>query len=163
MSRKERNEQFIASLDNVSNAHLLVTAKKRYEFNDMTVDTIKQYLKDTYAEKPDSWLIDDIATEYDMIKHLNGDNLQIWSNYRKYGNYDEPIAKPNGDFLAVSFKGIEVNIDGIDLTITNTDYVNIPANGCDNSGNECATISFAMMQKLFKIKEHMVEIARYVN
>lgn len=163
MGRKERNEQFIAGLDNVSNVHLLVAAKKRYELNDMSVDDIKKCLKDTYAEKPDSWLIDDIVVEYDRIKHLNGDNLQIWSNYRKYNNYDEPIAKPNGDFLAVSFKGIEVNIDGIDLTITNTEYITIPTNGCDNSGNECATISFATMEKLFKIKMHMAEIARYVN
>lgn len=163
MGRKERNEQFIASLDNVSNVHLLVAAKKRYELNGMDIDKIKKYLKDTHAEKPDSWIVDDVAGEYDRIKHLTGDNLQIWENYRKYGNYDEPIAKPNGDFLAVSFKGIEVNIDGVDLTITNTEYITIPINGCDNSGNECATISFAMMEKLFKIRGHLAEIARYVN
>ena len=94
---------------------------------------------------------------------MNGDNLQIWANYRKYNNVDAPIAKANGNFLAVAFQGVNVTIDGQEFTVTNSEHISVPANHYTGDGNEFATISFAAIEKLLQIRSHLAEIARLVN
>lgn len=164
MNRKEFNEKFIAELNNVDEARLFIAAKvyKNYFESAADAKAIKSVLIEKFNNEPSSWLVDEVAREYNKIKDFTPDNLQIWANYREFGNVDAPIAKPDGDFLAVSFKGIDVDIDGQRFSITNSEYVTIPANQYTNNG-EYATISFATITKLLQIRGHLAEIARLVN
>lgn len=164
MQRKEFNEKFINELDNVSATRLIIASKvRRYEFENVEDDaTIKKILREKYEADDASWCVNDVAHEYNRIKDLDGDNLQIWANYRKYDNVDAPIAKSNGDFLAVSFKGVTVDIDSQSFSVTAADHISIPANHYSESG-EYVTINYATMEKLLQIRSHLAEIARLVN
>ena len=164
MTRAEFNEKFIADLHNVDEARLVVAAKvRKYEFESVTdVKAIKDTLIARFNEDTGSWCVNEVAHEYERIKDFTPDNLQIWENYRKFGNSDEPIAKSNGDFLAVSFKGVNVDIDGQLFSVTSADHISVPANHYSENG-EYVTINYATMQKLLQIRGHLVEIARLVN
>lgn len=164
MSRKEFNEKFINELENVSTIRLIIASKvRRYEFeNAEDATTIKKILREKYEADESSWCVNEVANEYDRIKDLDGDNLQIWANYRKFGNANEPIAKANGDFLAVSFKGVSVEIDGQLFSVTSADHISVPANHYGENG-EYVTINYATMEKLLQIRGHLTEIARLVN
>lgn len=165
MSCKEFNEKFINELNNVSSARLIIASKVRsFDFNgDEDDTTIKKILREKYNEDNSSWCVHNVAEEYNRIKDFDGENLQIWLNYRKYNNADAPIAKANGDFLAVAFQGVNVNIDGQEFTVTAADHITVPANHYDGNGGEYATISFATIEKLLQIRGHLAEIARLVN
>ena len=165
MTRNEVNEKFINELENVSNIRLVIAAKvRRCEFENVEdAASIKKVLREKYEGDTSSWCVNEVAHEYNRIKDLNGDNLQIWSNYRKYDNADAPIAKANGDFLAVAFQGVNLNIDGQEFTVTAADHITVPANHYDGNGGEYATISFATIEKLLQIRGHLAEIARLVN
>lgn len=165
MTRKEINEKFINELDNVSAIRLILATKiRKYDFDgNEDATAIKKILREKYEADSASWCVNEVAEEYNRIKDLNGDNLQIWSNYRKYDNADAPIAKANGDFLAVAFQGVNVNIDGQEFTVTAADHITVPANHYDGNGGEYATISFATIEKLLQIRGHLAEIARLVN
>lgn len=164
-TRSERNAEFIAKIDSLSITILRVACYKVAnhlpDLNDM--DFVILALKNMYEEQNDSWIIDDIAGEYNQIKGFTPDNLQIWANYRRYGNCDKPIAKSNGEFLAVAFASVNVMIDGTNYTITHDDCVTIHANCETSSGFPYCNVNYATMQKLLQIKEHMHEIARLVN
>lgn len=164
MTRNEFNEKFINELENVSNIRLVIAAKvRRFEFETVEDATaIKKTLKENYEADISSWCVNEVAHEYNRIKDLDGDNLQIWANYRKYNNVDAPIAKSNGDFLAVSFKGVTVDIDGQSFSVTAADHISVPTNHYSESG-EYVTINYATMEKLLQIRGHLAEIARLVN
>lgn len=164
MTRAEFNEKFIANLDNLDEARLIIAIKVcSYEFKSITdVKDIKSTLIAKFNDDTASWCVNEVAHEYERIKDFTPDNLQIWANFREFGNNDEPIAKSNGDFLAVSFKGVNVNIDGQLFSVTSDDYISIPANHYSENG-EYVTINYATMQKLLQIRGHLTEIARLVN
>lgn len=164
MNRKEFNEKFINELENVSSARLIIASKvRRYEFENVEdCTTIKKILREKHEADESSWCVNEVAHEYNRIKDLDGDNLQIWANYRKYNNVDAPIAKSNGDFLAVSFKGVTVDIDGQPFSVTSADHISVPANHYSENG-EYVTINYATMEKLLQIRGHLSEIARLVN
>ena len=165
MTRKEFNEKFIADLHNVDDARLVIATKvRKYDFESAAdAKAIKTIIIAKFNDDSSSWCVHEVANEYNRIKDFTPENLQIWVNYREFGNADEPIAKANGDFLAVSFKGVNVTIDGQEFTVTNSDYISVPANHYGGDGGEYATISFAAIDKLLRIRGHLAEIARLVN
>lgn len=162
--RTERVAEFMSNIDNLSTAILRIACyiRQNYlpELNDMA--PVISNLKEEFAERPESWIIDDIACEYNRIKDMSEHNLQIWSNYRRKGNTDKPIAKANGDFIEVKAEGIRVTIDGASINIDNNDFVTIYAD-CGNGEDNWANVSFATMQKIVQIKEHWNEIKRLVE
>lgn len=163
-TRKERVAEFMANIDNLSIARLRVACYVRQsyfpELNDMAPVIAK--LKEEFVERPESWVIDDIADEYNRIANMSDYNLQIWSNYRRNGNADKPIAKANGEFIVVKAEGIRVTIDNNVVVINDCDFVTIDANL--GGGEDCwANISFAAMEKMVQIKNHWNEIKRLVE
>ena len=99
--REERVKEFMANIDTLSVARLRVACYVRKaqlpEFNDMAM--VITALKQEFEERPESWIIDDIADEYNRIANMSEYNLQIWANYRRNVNAEKPIAKANGDFI----------------------------------------------------------------
>lgn len=162
-TRKERNAAFVAAIDNVSEKHFMVACKKRnYEIGGKSFEKAKDFIKNEFDKDEASWVVDDIASEYNDIKDYNDDNLEIWEDYLVNNNANRPIAKANGDFLNITFEGIRVNIDGISYTISDADFVSIDATEhCEDE--HWANVSFAVMQKLIQIKQHMSEIKRLVE
>lgn len=163
-TRKERVAEFMANIDTLSPSRLRVACYVRKnqlpELNDMV--QVIAALKQEFAEREESWIIDDIASEYNCIANMSDHNLQIWSNYSRNCNVDKPIAKANGDFIEVKSQGVRVTIDGITVVINDCDFVTIDAD-C-GGGEECwANVSFAAMQKIVQIKEHWNEIKRLVE
>lgn len=162
--RVERVKEFMANIDNLSVCRLRVACYVRQshfpELNDMSRVIIK--LKEEFAEKPESWLIDDIADEYNRIANMSEHNLQIWANYRRNCNADKPIAKANGDFIESKAVGIKVVIDGIAICIDDHDFVSIEAD-CGSDVGAWTNVSFAAMEKMVQIKNHWNEIKRLVE
>lgn len=163
-TRKERVAEFMANIDTLSVARLRVACYVRKtqlpEFNDMAI--VIAALKQEFAERPESWIIDDIASEYNRIANMSDYNLQIWTKYRRNHHCDEPIAKADGDFIEVKAEGIRVTIDRNTVVINDSDFVSINAD-CGNGEDSWASISFAAMQKIVQIKNHWNEIKRLVE
>lgn len=160
-TRKERVTEFMTNIDGLSIARLRVACYVRKtqlpELNDMA--SVIAALKQEFAECPESWIIDDIAGEYNRVANMSDHNLQIWANYRRNRNADAPIAKANGDFIEVKAQGVRVTIDGITVVINDCDFVTIDAD-C-GGGEVCwANVSFAAMQKIVQVKERWNEIKR---
>lgn len=163
-TRKERVAEFMVNIDGLSVARLRIACYVRQnslpELNDMAPVITK--LKEEFAEREDSWIIDDIAAEYNRIANMSEHNLQIWSKYRRNGNTDQPIAKANGDFIEVKAEGIKVTIDGASVVINDFDFVTVDAD-CGNGEQMWANLSFAAMEKMVQIKNHWDEIKRLVE
>jgi hypothetical protein len=163
-TREERVKEFMANVDTLSIARLRVACYVRRsqlpELNDMAPVIVA--LKQEFAERPNSWLIDDIASEYERVVNMSEHNLQIWANYRKHDNADAPIAKANGEFIEVSAVGIKVVVDGTTVFINDHDFVNIDAY-CGGDDGYWTNISFAAMEKMVQIKNHWNEIKRLVE
>lgn len=163
--RVERVKEFMAKIDNLSIARLRVACYVRQSYLPELNDTapVIAKLKEEFAENPESWVIDDIADEYNRIANMSDHNLQLWAKYRRNCNADKPIAKANGDFIEVKAEGIRVTIDGAVISIDDRDFVNIYAN-CGNGEEEYwANVSFAAMKKIVQIKNHWNEIKRLVE
>lgn len=162
--RKERVAEFMANIDSLSPTRLRVACYIRKthlpEFNDMAI--VIAALKEEFAEKPESWIIDDIAEEYNRIANMSDHNLQIWANYRRNANAEQPIAKANGDFIEVKIEGIKVTIDGVAVTINDYDFASIETN-CGDGETYWTNMSFAAMEKMLQIKSHWLEIKRLVE
>ena len=162
--RVERVKEFMSNIDNLSIARLRVACYVRQsqlpELNDMAPVIIK--LKEEFAEKPESWLIDDIASEYNHVANMSERNLQIWAKYRRNSNVDKPIAKANGDFIEAKAIGIKVVVDGTTVAIDDYDFVTVYAD-CSDGDNTWANLSFAAMEKMVQIKNHWNEIKRLVE
>lgn len=162
--RTERVAEFMANIDNLSIDRLQTACYVRRNYLpklDNMTDVINK-LKEEFAEKPESWVIDDVADEYNRIANMSDYNLQIWTKYRRDCHYNEPIAKANGDFIKVKAEGIRVAIDGSAVNIDDNDFVTIYAD-CGNGEDNWANVSFATMQKIVQIKEHWKEIKRLVE
>lgn len=163
-TRKERVAEFMANIDNLSIARLRIACYIRQsyfpELNDMAPVITK--LKEEFAEKPESWVIDDIADEYNRIANMSEHNLQIWANYRRNHNADKPITKANGDFIETKAVGIKVVIDGTTICIDDHDFVSIEAN-CGSDAGAWSNVSFAAMEKMVQIKNHWNEIKSLVE
>ena len=164
MTCKEFNEKFIANLRNVDATRLVIASKvRKYDFESAAdAETIKVILMAKFNDDAASCCVNEVAHEYERIKDFTPDNLQVWANYREYGNVNEPIAKANGDFLAVSFKGVTVDIDGQSFSVTAADHITVPANHYSKNG-EYVTINYETMEKLLQIRGHLAKIARLVN
>lgn len=162
--RSERVAEFMANIDNLPIDRLQAACNVRHSYlpdlNDMTAVINK--LKEEFAEKPESWLIDDVADEYGRIANMSDRNLQIWINYRRNCNADVPIAKANGNFIEVKAEGIKVKIDGASVNIDNNDFVTIYSD-CGDGEDYWANVSYAAMQKIVQIKDHWNEIKRLVE
>lgn len=163
-TREERVKEFMANIDTLSPSRLRVACYVRRtqlpELNDMA--PVIAALKQEFEKRPESWIIDDIASEYNRIANMSDYNLQIWTKYRRNHNCDEPIAKANGDFIEVRAESIRVTIDGASVCIDDHDFITILAN-CENSEDTWANVSFAAMQKIVQIKNHWNEIKRLVE
>jgi hypothetical protein len=163
-TRKERVAEFMANVDNLSIARLRVACYVRKpqlpELNDMA--QVIAALKQEFAEHEESWMIDDIANEYNRIANMSDHNLQIWANYRRNCNANEPIAKANGDFIEVKAVGIKVVVDGTTICIDDHDFVSIEAD-CGSDVGAWSNVSFAAMEKMVQIKNHWNEIKRLVE
>ena len=163
-TRKERVAEFMSNIDNLSIARLRVACYVRKgqlpELNDMT--PVIAALKQEFAERDESWIIDDIANEYNHIVDMSEHNLQVWSNYRRNHNADKPIAKANGEFIETKAVGIKVVIDGTTICIDNHDFVSIE-NNCDSNDGAWSNVSFAAMEKMVQIKNHWNEIKSLVE
>ena len=162
--REERVKEFMANIDNLSTARLRVACYVRQnylpELNDMAPVITK--LKEEFAEKPESWVIDDVAAEYNRIANMSEHNLQIWAKYSRNGNAEQPIAKANGDFIEVKAVGIKVVVDGTTICIDDHDFVSIEAD-CGSDVGTWSNVSFAAMEKMVQIKNHWNEIKRLVE
>lgn len=162
--RVERVKEFMGNIDNLSIARLRIACYVKQsqlpELNDMAPVIAK--LKEEFAEKPDSWLIDDITDEYNRIANMSEHNLQIWANYRRNCNADKPIAKANGDFVEVKAVEIKLVVDGITIRINDHDFVSIEAD-CGSDVGAWSNVSFAAMEKMVQIKNHWNEIKRLVE
>lgn len=163
-TRKERISEFMVGIDGLSTAKLRVACYVRQshlpELNDMA--QVITALKQEFAEHEDSWIIDDIADEYNRIVNMSEHNLQIWANYRHNNYADKPIAKANGEFIETKAEGIGVTIDGVKVVINDCDFVSIDAN-CESDGERYTNVSFAAMEKMIQIKSHWNEIKRLVE
>ena len=160
-TREERVKEFMSNIDNLSVCRLRVACYVRQsqlpELNDMTPVIAK--LKEEFSKQPNSWIIDDIADEYNRIANMSEHNLQIWANYRHNCNADKPIAKTNGDFIEVKAVGIKVVVDGTTICIDDHDFVSIEAD-CGSDVGAWSNVSFAAMEKMVQIKNHWNEIKR---
>lgn len=163
-TRKERVAEFMANIDTLSIARLRVACYVRKSHLPELSDMAKAIdaLKAEFAERPESWVIDDIANEYDNIANMSEHNLQIWANYRRNLNADRPIAKANGDFIEVKAVGIKVVVDGTTICIDDHDFVSIEAD-CGSDVGTWSNVSFAAMEKMVQIKNHWSEIKRLVE
>lgn len=163
-TRKERVAEFMANIDTLSMVRLRVACYVRQsqlpELNDITPVIVA--LKQEFEERPESWIIDDIASEYNHVANMSEHNLQIWSNYRRNCNADKPIAKANGDFIEVKAVGIKVVVDGNTICIDDHDFVSIEAD-CGSDVGAWSNVSFAAMEKMVQIKNHWNEIKRLVE
>ena len=163
-TRKERVAEFMANIDSLSPSRLRVACYIRKtqlpEFNDMGI--VIAALKQEFDERPESWIIDDIADEYNRIANMSDHNLQLWNKYRRNCNADKPIAKANGDFITVKAEGIKVTIDGTTICIDDYDFITVYAD-CGDGENTWANVSFAAMEKMVQIKNHWNEIKRLVE
>lgn len=163
-TREERVQEFMSNIDNLSVCRLRVACYVRQshfsELNDMSYVVGK--LKEEFAERPNSWLIDDIASEYNHVANMSEHNLQIWANYRRNQRADAPIAKANGEFIDVKAEGIKVTIDGATVCINDYDFISVYAD-CGDGENTWSNVSFAAMEKMVQIKNHWNEIKRLVE
>ena len=163
-TRKERVSEFMVGIDGLSMAKLRVACYVRQsnlpELNDMA--SVVAALKQEFAEREDSWIIDDIQAEYNHIANMSEHNLQIWSNCRRNRNADRPIAKANGDFIEVKAEGIKVNIEGVTVIINDCDFVSIDS-VCRDGETYWTNVSFAAMEKMVQIKNHWNEIKQLVE
>lgn len=163
-TRKERVKEFMSNIDNLSMCRLRVACHVRQsqlpELNDMAHVVAK--LKEEFFKQPDSWMIDDIASEYNRVANMSEHNLQNWANYRRKRNANKPIAKANGEFIEVKAEGIRVTIDGTSVNIDNNDFVTIYS-GCGSDEYSWTNLSFAAMEKMVQIKNHWDEIKRLVE
>lgn len=164
MGRKETNAKFIAGINGLSMSVLRVACYVNYG-NLAPLENMEEVvgkLKKRFADNEDDWCVYSTANEYERIKNYTPNNLQIWANYRRNANSDQPIAKANGDFIEVKVDGIKVVIDGTPLVINDCDFVTIDAN-CGNGEEMWANVSFAAMEKMVQIKNHWNEIKRLVE
>lgn len=163
-TRKERVVEFMANIDTLSIVRLRVACYVRQsqlpELNDIAPVIVA--LKQEFEEHPESWIIDDIASEYNRVANMSEHNLQIWANYRRNCNADKPIAKANGDFIEVKAVGIKVVVDGTTICIDDHDFVSIEAD-CGSDVGAWSNVSFAAMEKMVQIKNHWNEIKSLVE
>lgn len=163
-TRKERVAEFMVNIDGLSVVRLRIACYIRQhnlpELNDMTQVISK--LKEEFAEHEDSWIIDEIAAEYNRIANMSDHNLQLWGKYRRNANADQPIAKANGEFIEVKAEGIKVTIDGATVCINDYDFISVYAD-CGDGENTWSNVSFAAMEKMVQIKNHWNEIKRLVE
>lgn len=163
-TREERVQEFMSNIDNLSVSKLRVACyimqTRLPELNDMAPVIAK--LKEEFAERPSSWVIDDISSEYNRVANMSEHNLQVWANYRRNCLADAPIAKANGDFIDVKAVGIKVVVDGTTICIDDHDFVSIEAD-CGSDGGVWSNVSFAAMEKMVQIKNHWNEIKRLVE
>ena len=164
MGRKETNVKFINEIDTLNKNILRFACYVNYgnlaplENMDQVIDKLKY----RFAENEDDWCVYSTANEYERIKNYSPNNLQIWANYRRNANAEQPIAKANGDFIEVKAEGIKVTIDGAVVVINDSDFVSIDAD-YNNGEDTWARVSFAAMQKMVQIKNHWLEIKRLVE
>ena len=148
-TRSERNAEFIANIDNLSTAVLRVAcykvASRLPELND--ISRVISALKAMYDKQNDSWIIDDLVGEYNRIAGMSEHNLQVWDNYRRNNNADQPNAKVNGNFIEVKAESIRITIDGNTVAIDDSDFVSIHAD-YSNGEDTWASVSFAAMEKM---------------
>lgn len=163
-TREERVKEFMSNIDNLSVCRLRVACYVRQselpELNDMTPVIAK--LKEEFSKRPNSWIIDEIASEYNRVANMSEHNLQVWANYRRNCRADAPIAKANGEFIDVKAVGIKVVIDGTTICIDDHDFVSIEAD-CGSDVGAWSNVSFAAMEKMVQIKNHWNEIKRLVE
>ena len=163
-TRKERVAEFMANIDTLSIARLRVACYVRQsqlpELND--IGPVIVALKQEFEERPESWIIDDIASEYERVVNMSEHNLQVWANYRRNQRVNAPIAKANGEFIDVKAEGIKVTIDGATVCINDYDFISVYADSGDGE-NTWANVSFAAMEKMVQIKNHWNEIKRLVE
>lgn len=157
--REERVKEFMANIDSLSTTRLRIACYVRKsqlpDLNDMAPVIVA--LKEEFAERPESWIIDDIAGEYSRIANMSDHNLQIWTKYRRNRHRNEPIAKANGDFIEVKAEGINVTIDGTVVCINDCDFITVYSD-CGDGENNWTNLSFAAMQKIVQIKACWNEI-----
>lgn len=164
MGRKETNAKFIAEINDLSMSTLrvacFVNEGNLAPLEDM--EKVVRKLKNRFAENEDDWCVYSTANEYERIKDYSPNNLQIWANYRRNANAEQPIAKANGDFIEVKAEGIKVTIDGTSVVINDCDFVTIDAD-CGSGEQMWSNVSFAAMEKMVQIKNHWIEIKRLVE
>ena len=164
MGRKETNAKFIAEIEGLSMSVLRVACYVN-EGNLAPLEDMGKVvnkLKNRFANNEDDWCVYSTANEYERIKNYSPNNLQIWANYRRNANAEQPIAKANGEFIGVKAEGVKVIIDGTSVIINDCDFVAIDAN-YGSSEEMWANLSFAAMEKMVQIKSHWNEIKRLVE
>ena len=164
MGKKETNAKFIVGIDGLSKTILRVACYVNEgnlaPLEDM--DEVVNKLKKRFAENEDDWCVYNTANEYERIKNFSQNNLQIWANYRRNANAEQPITKANGEFIETKAQGIRVTIDGNTVVINDSDFVSIDAD-CGSGEDSWSNVSFAAMEKMVQIKSHWNEIKRLVE
>lgn len=155
-TRKERVAEFMVQIESLDMNRLRVACYNRAsqlpELDDMGV--IVNHLKAEFAEREESWIIMEIADEYNRIANMSEHNLQVWADYRRNNNVDAPVANLTGEFVDVSFAYLVVCLDG--------NYYTISQHGVTIENGE-ANMSIVYMQKLQMIASHLQEIKRLVE
>lgn len=159
MGRKETNAKFIAGIDGLNMSILrvacYVNAGNLAPLENM--DQVINRLKYRFAEHEDDYVVYSTANEYERIKDYSPNNLQIWANYRRNLNANQPIAKADGEFIRVKAEGIKVTVDGASIVVNDYDFVTVDAD-YGNGEQMWANVSFGAMEKMVQIKNHWDEI-----
>lgn len=164
VTTSEKNQKFINFLTaNDYNREVLKQAiKVANSFRAQTIEESVTKIINRYNDCNDAWDIQRVAEEYAHVSTLEGKDLELWQKYRD-GYSAEPIRKSDGHYIETLVVGLQVVIDGVELSIDpKSDCLSFGANKSDANGHH-AVVNVAVLEKALRVKEELKSLLRYVE
>lgn len=162
--KNEKNEKFINFLKgkDYNRVTLQQAIKVANSFRAQTIEESVDKIINRYNECSDAWDVQRVAEEYTHVATLEGKDLELWQKYRD-GYACEPIRKADGHYIETKVVGLNVVIDGVELSVDPTsDSLSFGSNHSDANGYH-AIVNVAVLKKALKVKEELTSILRYLE
>lgn len=163
-STNEKNQKFINFLTakDYNRETLKQAIKVANTFRAQTIEESVTKIINRFNECNDAWDVQRVAEEYAHVATLEDKDLELWQKYRD-GYSAEPIRKADGHYIETKVVGLQVVIDGVELSVDpNSDSLSFGANYTDASGHH-AIVNVAILEKALKVKNELKSLLRYLE
>lgn len=154
--RKETNAQFVKLINGNDAFPQILLDAVRFTRNRgaETYDQAKTSIIDWFNKDENSLAVDEVRREYEHLLTLSTENYRLWKKYRE-GNSQNPVQKPNGDYVECVLECIRVKVGGQCVNV----YPDMDSFGIDVFGGDGGEllVDLTMVQKILQIKENIKE------
>lgn len=160
----EKNQKFINFLmaKDYNRETLKQAIKVANSFRAQTIEESVTKIINRFNECNDAWDVQRVAEEYAHVATLEGKDLELWLKYRD-GYSAEPIRKADGHYIETKVVGLQVVIDGVELSIDpNSDSLSFGAN-YTNANGHYAIVNVAIVEKSLNVKNELKSLLRYLE